>query len=384
MQTLIDEVTVLIIDDSNYDRAHYRKLLERSKDLSVVCVEATTAEEGFQLCCARAPDCVLLDCHLPDGDGLEVLQRINDEILEPMPVIMLTGDSDAETAVRAIKGGARDYLIKGSISGSALTRAVREAIEYIALMRVIKTQTEELEQRNRDLEEFAHVASHDLQEPLRKILRFGELLREDAGDDLSKECSEHLDRISNASVRMKTLIEDILSLSQTGIRGIRRESVDLDECIDNALEALSLRIEESNAEITRDDLPTAWCDPSLVTQLYQNLVNNALKFSNGEKPQVHITCDSSGPSVILGVRDNGIGIKEEHFSQIFSPFKRLHSRADYEGSGIGLSICRKVIECHHGKIWVESVPGQGAHFRFMLPQPTKSRFGALPSSATVR
>ena len=155
--------------------------------------------------------------------------------------------------------------------------------------------------------------------------------------------------------------------SRAGRVAKKREKVSLGECADLALEALAIRMKETGARVTRDELPEVWGDSTLLTQLYQNLIGNALKFCGDQAPIIRLTVEEQDGSPVFGVKDNGIGIEPKYAQQIFEPFKRLHGRAEYEGSGIGLAICRRIVERHGGKIWVESEPGKGAHFRFTIP-----------------
>ena len=172
---------------------------------------------------------------------------------------------------------------------------------------------------------------------------------------------------------MQTLVQDLLALSRARKSESRRQLVAIDGCVDKALDALQISLESKGAEIHRDPLPELWCDPTMVTQLYQNLIGNVLKFVSHKRSMVRLTAEQDGPGWVLGVADNGIGIKPEYGEQIFQAFQRLHSRGEYEGSGIGLAICRKAVEHHGGKIWVESELGRGAHFKFTLPQRTRKR-----------
>ena len=231
----------------------------------------------------------------------------------------------------------------------------------------LKRHIAELARMNAELDEFSYIASHDLQEPLRKMISFSDWLRRDLGDDLSERAAKDLSFIMDAAGRMQALVQDLLALSRTGKTSMVHEWVKLDEAADRALDALALRIAETGATIARDPLPEVWGDPSLLAQLYQNLVGNALKFVGAAPPHIHLTTEPLDGEWVFGVRDNGIGIKPEYAEQIFLPFKRLHGRGEYEGSGIGLAVCRKVVERHHGRIWVESAEGQGAHFKFVLP-----------------
>ena len=224
-----------------------------------------------------------------------------------------------------------------------------------------------LEKAIRDLDEFVHVASHDLLEPVRTLAAFSELLREDLGDDLPELVTTDLDHITAAAGRMQNLIEDLLALSRAGRSTPQHEPVSLEECVDEVLDALRLRIEETGAKITRESLPTVVGDTTQLGQVYQNLIGNALKFAGEERPEISLTAEQHGEEWVLGVGDRGIGIDPRHAECVFAPFKRLHGMTEYEGTGIGLAICRKSIERHGGRIWVDSEKNRGALFRFTLP-----------------
>ncbi|MBC8402053.1 MAG: hypothetical protein H8E14_11245 [Candidatus Marinimicrobia bacterium] len=175
--------------------------------------------------------------------------------------------------------------------------------------------------------------------------------------------------ITDAALRMQRLVQDLLALSRAGRSTMEHKRISLDICVDSALQALEARIEETDAIIKRDKLPKVNIDPMMMTQLYQNLIGNALKFIRTDtRPDIYLTIEEENGSPVFGVLDNGIGIKPQYNTQVFAPFKCLHGRTEYEGSGIGLSICRKMVERHGGKLWVESVPGKGSHFKFTIEQ----------------
>lgn len=224
-----------------------------------------------------------------------------------------------------------------------------------------------LERANRELDEFVHVASHDLFEPVRTLVAFSEQLSEDLHDDLPELVAIDLRHITAAAGRMQKLVLDLQSLSRAGQATRPPEPVSLQECVDEVLDALRLLIEEKGAEIRRDELPTVLGDTTQLGQVYQNLIGNALKFAAEESPSISLTAERTGGEWILGVRDNGIGIDPRHAKVVFTPFKRLHGMTEYEGTGIGLAIAKRSIERHGGRIWVESEKHRGALFCFTLP-----------------
>jgi PAS domain S-box-containing protein len=244
----------------------------------------------------------------------------------------------------------------------------RKRAEKVLADRTIQLErmNQELSALNAELDEFTRMASHDLQEPLRTLTSFSDLLRKDVGQSLPERAARDLGFITDAAKRMQTLIQDLLALSRAGRVAEKREKISLSECADLALGALAMRVRETDAKISRDALPEVWGDSTLLTQLYQNLIGNALKFSGDQRPIIQLTFEERDGDQIFGVKDNGIGLDPKYAQEIFKPFRRLHGLAEYEGSGIGLAICRKIVERHGGKIWVESESGKGAHFRFTI------------------
>ncbi len=248
------------------------------------------------------------------------------------------------------------------------TEDLRQSIEETAIANRKLAQTNAaLEDKNRELDQFTYIASHDLQEPVRKLVSFSSLLKQDIGGELSEDATRDLEFIVDAAKRMKNLIQALLELSRVGRAAMKHEPVEIDRCVDDALVALGMRIDDTNAKIIRTELPLVQGDRTMLTQLYQNLIGNALKFIKDKRPEVYVTAHREGEQWIFGVRDNGIGMKPEYADRIFQPFQRLHNRGEYEGTGIGLSICRKSVQRHGGEIWVQSELGQGAHFQFSLP-----------------
>lgn len=231
----------------------------------------------------------------------------------------------------------------------------------------LELRTLELERFNNELDQFTYVASHDLQEPVCNLISYSTLLQEDLGAELPEEAEEDLHYITSSAERMKHLVQDLLELSRAGRAAVKKEPVSLDDCLENALDALRMRVEETNAIIHRQTLPVVLGDATLLTQLYQNLLGNALKFVGFNPPEIELTAEQTGDMWTLGIRDNGIGIEAEYIEHIFKPFKRLHGMAEHDGTGIGLSICQKAVERHGGRIWVDSRPGEGCYFQFTLP-----------------
>jgi len=242
----------------------------------------------------------------------------------------------------------------------------KEVAERCLVEVALKRNLEKLTRTNQQLEEFNYVASHDLQEPLRKIQKFCQMLEKDLGTSLPEAAGKDLAYIADGADRMQRLVLDLLAYSRLGRDSVRFSSISLEQVVDQALSNLALSIEEKQARIECEALPEVTGDSCLLIELYQNLIGNALKFCE-QRPEIRITAVKEDDRWVFGVQDNGIGIAPAHAEQIFLPFKRLHGNGHYKGSGIGLAICRKVVvDIHDGAIWVESSEGQGAHFRFTL------------------
>ncbi len=251
---------------------------------------------------------------------------------------------------------------------AAIVHNLASALQRGQLLDEMKRAQGELARSNKELELFAYVASHDLQEPLRMVRSYVELLERRYKGSLDDEADEFIGFAIDGATRMQTLINDLLAYSRVGTRGKPLEPTDSGEILKNALANLSVAIEESGAEVTSDELPTVMADPTQLAQLLQNLIGNAVKFRGDRAPKIHVGAEAEGDEWTYSVSDNGIGIASEHFDRVFMIFQRLHTREEYEGTGIGLAVCKKIVERHGGRIWVESRPGEGSTFYFTLPQ----------------
>ncbi len=284
-----------------------------------------------------------------------------------------SGDFDQKITV----DGPADLQALGGDIEAMRQRIVAELGSSVAARETLQAQTAELERANADLarsnselEQFAYVASHDLQEPLRKVASFCQLLERRYGDLLDERGKQYVAFAVDGAERMQVLINDLLAFSRVGRVYDSESEVDLNAVCDSAEQNLAHRIDAADAVIERDKLPTVVGDPTLLSMLWQNLIGNALKFSDPQRqPRVEITCELDGDDWQFAVKDNGIGIDPQFADKIFIIFQRLHSRGDaYGGTGIGLAMCRKIVEHHRGTIWLDPEhTGPGATFRFTLP-----------------
>lgn len=231
----------------------------------------------------------------------------------------------------------------------------------------LASRTKDLERSNGELEQFAYVASHDLQEPLRMVASFTQLLAKRYGDKLDESAHDFITYAVDGATRMQTLITDLLAFSRVGTQAKPLEPTECDAVLDRVLASLKLAIHESEAVIQRDPLPQVMADPVQLGQLFQNLLSNAMKFRGQAQPRIYLSARKDGDSWTFSIRDNGIGISPDHTDRIFVIFQRLHTKVEYPGTGIGLAISKKIVERHGGRIWVEAAPGGGSVFYFTIP-----------------
>jgi PAS domain S-box-containing protein len=487
---------ILLIDDDPDDRALARLVLEGEKPsepgLPRLAVEEIADAPAFARACGRRSfDLVILELKLGWADGLAILTVLKEDWPE-VPVILFTRSGDAESAVRAMRLGAGDYLVKGAASFLRLPAAVRSALErgnsrpgpnaagqtagpapletlldrarvavfsatpqgrllnaspaFLQLLgardleganaldlepfiaaaagwgaahgtpaaggaREVKLRradgqwiwvevigavirdggvtridglveeitarkageddaarrSAQLRRANEDLQQFAAMASHELQEPVRMMERYTQLLKEDYGSKLGADGGELVDVVTGAARRLRVLIEDLLALSRVDSRERRLEVASMDDLLETALGNLQGTIEETGAAVTRSPLPEIEVEPSQIVQVFHNIIGNALKFRGQEPPRVHVSARREGREWVFGVRDNGIGIDPAELEAVFALFKRLQTQIP--GTGVGLAICKKIVERHGGRVWVESAPGRGSTFYFTIPAP---------------
>ncbi|MBI4793784.1 MAG: response regulator [Deltaproteobacteria bacterium] len=393
---MVTPLRVLIVEDSEDDaflmlrelrKGGYEPLAER--------VETAAAME--KALAAGQWDMIISDYVLPRFSGLAALHILK-QSGQDLPFIVISGNIGEDIAVGAMKAGAHDYILKGNLTRlvPAVERELREAVvrrkrrqaeealqrSYEELEQRVRERTEELsasklelerlvgelERSNRELEQFAYVASHDLQEPLRMVSSFMQLLERRFEHQLDDKARQYISYALEGSQRMSQLISDLLMFSRVGRGTWNPAPVNLNELFSQIRSNCRTTLEETGAVITCDELPIVQGEPSQLSQLLQNLLVNAVKFRKQDvTPEVHVSATRQGKSWLLAVRDNGIGIAPEQHQRIFVIFQRLHSRQKYNGTGIGLAVCQRIVEFHGGRIWVESEPGKGSTFFFNLP-----------------
>ena len=363
------ELRVLHVEDSEPDAELVEQALRRNGLAVSVVVVQEEAEFERELR-AHRPDVVLADFNLPQWKGMEALEVMRREGLD-IPLVLVSGALGDTTAVDCIKRGATDYVLKDGLA--RLPEAVRRALQEKRLLRLrrqaeedLARKAEELARSNADLEQFAYVASHDLQEPLRMVASYTQLLAERYRGKLDETADKYIGYASEGAVRMQHLIQDLLAFSRVGRTGGSQESVDCNAMMEGVLQSLTAAVQESGAKVAYEPLPAVWADRTMIAQVFQNLIGNAIKFRGAESPVIQVRAEASGENWLFSVSDNGIGIAPEYAENIFVVFQRLHARTEYPGNGIGLAICKKIVERYGGKIWVEGVVGKGSTFKFTL------------------
>jgi signal transduction histidine kinase len=360
----------LLVEDNALDAALLVQALHQ--DGFDVTADIVQDEAGFTRALrTHAPDIVLADYNLPNWKGMEVLKTLCSKGAD-IPMILVSGALGDVTAVECIKQGATDYVLKDGLARlpEVIRRALREKNERSLRRQVeedLARKVDELARSNADLEQFAYVASHDLQEPLRMVTAYTQLLGERYRGKLDENADKFIGYASEGAQRMQILVQDLLAFSRIGRNGFTTGNVDCNAVLEEILQTLASAIQESGAGITHADLPVVWADRTHVAQVFQNLIGNAIKFRGKEPPVVSVRAERADRHWLFSVSDNGIGIAPEYAESVFVVFQRLHARSEYPGNGIGLAICKKIVEHYDGKIWMESQAGQGSTFKFTMP-----------------
>jgi signal transduction histidine kinase len=404
IKLMIKIIKILLLEDNPGDASLIEEMVNDSVNYSYELVIAETMEDGMSLLKLGSYDIILLDLGLPDSDGINTFLNVQKVSFET-PIIILTGLNVENIAVKAVKMGAQDYLTKGKVDPEILERSIKYSIErkkvQIELQNYrdnleeqVEKRTEELDKANKrlkieiddhkqtelkmsnylaelkrsnkELQQFAYVASHDLQEPLRMVASFTQLLANKYKGQLDSDADEFIKFAVDGAQRMQQLINDLLAYSRVSSRVEEFQLVDFEKVFNESLQNLKVSIDDNDARITNDSLPTIVADQSQIIQLFQNLVGNAIKFRGEETPVIHVAAEEEEDEWIFRVIDNGIGIDSQHNERIFRVFQRLHERDSYPGTGIGLSICEKIVERHGGNIWVDSKLGDGSTFSFTI------------------
>jgi signal transduction histidine kinase len=374
---------VLLADDNSDMRNYIYRLLSPHFEVESV----SNGQEALRRAISHPPDLVLSDVMMPGLDGFGLLKALrNEAATSTLPVILLSARAGEESRLEGIEAGADDYLVKPFTARElvarvtthlAMSRLRREAAERERELRQdaeaarerATSAMEALRRANSDLEQFAFSASHDLQEPLRMVATFSQLLQMQYSGKLDEQADTIIGHCVEGATRMGRMIRDLLEYTRaSGISLELLDTVNLEVVLEEALSNLRASIEESNARVTHDPLPTLQVEAIHIQQIFQNLVSNAIKYRGSRAPSIHVGAVLERTGWRMSVRDNGIGIDPLYHDQVFGLFKRLHSGDRYSGTGLGLAICKKLVERYNGRIWVESEPDRGSTFFFTLAE----------------
>jgi signal transduction histidine kinase len=349
---------VLIVDDDAGDRKQIRRALQQS-GLVCECTEADSVIAAMEACELKNFDCAFVDYRLPGQDGLAAITSLR-EMMPYIAIIMATGKGDEVVATEAMQRGASDYLPKAFITAQSIGRAAQNALEKAALRKRVAQQKEELEN-------FARVLVHDLREPLNSVLGFASLIEQNFDVGKPEQIALACRLVIRAVERMRALIDTVHQYTEAD-SGTEFEPLDMDMVMSETLLNLEDLIKKRGARVTYDELPAVCGSAPQISQLLQNLIGNSIKYCEAPTPLVHVAATAKEDNTwLFTVSDNGIGIPDKYRQQVFQPFKRLHGIGQYEGAGLGLATCKKIVERHDGGIWCESNNGYGATFYFTLP-----------------
>lgn len=349
----------LVVDDSTADYRVLAAMLNQASPPGFQVVHKKSFADGLDRLTQESFDCAFLDCVLDDGHGLELLEQAREQGVDT-PVVVISGSGDEQTAVEALHRGAQDYLVKGTLTPQSVRRALNSAIEKVDLAR-------RLAAKQNELESFAHAAAHDLLSPLRQIVTFVGKIESELPESVDEESRRDVATIAKSAERLHRLVLRLLEYARLGRDHQTLVAVDLNEIAAEAVENLTADVARQQANVVLRRLPTVLGDDVALTQLLQNLIGNGIKYHGDESPEVVVSSERRDDAWEIRVADNGIGVAAEYQQTIFEPFRRLHTQLQFEGSGIGLATCKRVVEQHGGEIWLESSPGCGATVCFTLP-----------------
>ena len=364
------KLTLLIVDD---EPASMRALCDTLEYEGYRTYGYTSAADALAAMRERSFDLLLADLQMPGTNGIDLMKSA--QLIDPTLVaVIMTGHGALETAVAAMKAGALDYIQKPIKLATALpvlerALAVRQLrIEKKRLEENVRERTEELKIANRELEAFSYSVSHDLRAPLRAVSSFTQALLSEHVASLNEEGRRLLQNVNAGAAHMDRLITDLLRLSQLNRQELHRQPVRFSAVVGGIIENMAGELAGRDIEFVVADFPTWQVDAGLLQQVFVNLISNAIKFTRDRaKARIEIGYRMNGTTLVCFVKDNGVGFNMKYMNKLFGVFQRLHSAEQFEGTGVGLSIVRRIVERHGGTVWVDGAQDQGATFYFSLP-----------------
>ncbi|MFB2918742.1 MULTISPECIES: response regulator [Aerosakkonema] len=367
------KVNILVVDDCPNNLRVLSSILTQN---GYIVRKALDGKIAINACQKILPDLILLDIMMPNMDGYQLCKYFKEnEKTRHIPIIFISALDDVLDKVKAFNSGGADYITKPFEVKEVLARVtnqltIRQLYNALTDQNLqLQKLNEELRIANAELEQFAYIASHDLKSPLQSIIGYTQLIGCKYEKDFAPDHKRYLEHIVNAAWRMKRLIDDLLDYSKLEKETQELELTDCQNVLEEALDNLREEINSSGATITYSPLPKLMGDRTQLISLFQNLISNGIKFRRPQViPEIKISAQLKNSSEwLFGVQDNGIGIEPQYFERIFEIFQRLHSYREYPGNGIGMTICKKIVERHGGSIWVESQVNKGTTFYFTIP-----------------
>ncbi len=350
------DLSILYVDDDANDRELMLLSLRQAMPGARLW-GAETAQVALNACMTHQMDCVILDYRMPDMDGLTLAQTIR-RSFPYLPIILCTGFGDEELAAQALTGGITDYLPKGRVNTQSLRRSIDHAVRTMDQARTIDEQRQEIEN-------FAYALAHDFKQPIRQIRTFTDLINKSLTEKEGGYHEQHLTYLNDAARRLGHLV-DVMSQYTLLSKPPELGRVELNSVLFGLRMTLEAYLAERKGRLEFCSLPAVFGNESLLSQVFQNLIVNGLKYNTNPSPVVSITYEAVFDSYVFTIRDNGIGIEQRYIREIFKPLVRLHSNADYEGAGLGLALARKAVTAQRGALWCKSAPGQGSDFYVRL------------------
>lgn len=372
-------INVLLIEDSLGDSKLISDMLTESRDFQFSFRQASRIKTGRELLHQGKFDVVLLDLNLPDSFGVSSAATLIKDFPD-IPIVIITNHDNEEAGLNAVKLGAQDYVVKFFTDSYSLIRSVIYAIERKKLEKQNKAENtstddheklkaafDELEKTKKELQELIYVISHDLREPLRTISSFSQILHKKYKDKIDTDANTYIDFIINGTTNVQNMLDDLLAYSRITPSRTFFTEVDLKSIVDNVIKRLSSIIQDKKANVEYSELPVIQFDQYQMKELFYHLLLNSLTYTSANPPFIQIRASKTESEWIFSITDNGIGIEKEFYDRIFIMFQRLHTREEFAGTGMGLAICKKIVELNGGRIWLDSEPNTGSTFYFSLP-----------------
>ncbi len=362
-------LAVLLVEDNPMHVHIIRRYLEKAADGTLALHHVDRLSAALERLEHDDIDALLLDLSLPDSAIGETLPKFL-EAHGDLPIVVLTSLDDLEFATRAVQQGAQDYLVKSDLNGQLLLRSIRYAMERKRTQDRLESYAAELQRSNEHLRGFAHTLAHEVKSPLSIVVACLQMLDQKHRGGFDEETSGFVADANAAIHGMTELVNELLEFARVGSEAQEFEEVDAEAVFYQAYVMLRPAIQQTAAAVTHDPLPTVRGNAVQVRQLLQNLIGNAIKYRSQKRPKIHVGIEGAAEAWIFSVRDNGLGIPRAEQQRVFDAFVRLHNQDDIPGTGIGLALCKRIVEHHRGQIWVDSAHGGGSIFYFTLPKPT--------------